>query len=113
MNTVPQGHLFSQSPPISPDFQRNFSKYFEFPELENHTKKRTCCSFCYNLYKKNCEKEGEKKILSKDEEGPWSFHPIAILGKITCPMLWFHKCQICGATGDSAHTEKHCKNSKI
>ena len=29
---------------------------------------------------------------------------------VTCPVLYSHVCEICGATGVHAHTRKHCPN---
>lgn len=34
-----------------------------------------------------------------------------VTGKTTCPLLMKYKCEICGATGEDAHTRSYCPNA--
>jgi len=34
-------------------------------------------------------------------------------GRVTCPILRKHVCELCGATGDEAHTRSHCPMAEI
>lgn len=54
-------------------------------------------TYCY-LCKKNCEPSevySSHTVKSRD-------------GRVTCPVLRKHICELCGATGDYAHTKTHC-----
>lgn len=33
------------------------------------------------------------------------------VGNVTCPQLYKHRCELCGATGISAHTRSYCPNA--
>lgn len=70
--------------------------------LENAKKgknsKNMFCTFCKN---NNEKEEVYTSHLLKDASG-----------KITCPILKHHKCPICGACGDDAHTITYCKKYK-
>ncbi|CAI5439228.1 unnamed protein product [Caenorhabditis angaria] len=76
-------------------------------DSERNEKRPKCCSFCWNLARKQ-KAELNLPIPAKDSFGVWSSHSLARFGFITCPLLWFHKCSICGATEGNAHTERNC-----
>ncbi|XP_058066649.1 protein nanos [Anopheles bellator] len=57
------------------------------------------CVFCYN----NGESEATyRSHLCRDGRGV-----------VSCPMLRKFSCQICGASGDAAHTKKYCPKKPI
>lgn len=57
------------------------------------------CNFCKNI----AEFVGSSKGHAfKDRRGI-----------VTCPVLRKHTCEICGATGDRAHTRRYCPKKKI
>lgn len=55
-------------------------------------KKNTYCGFC--------KKNGEPEDFYKS-------HVSKLNGKTTCPVLQSHKCELCGATGENAHTRSY------
>ncbi|CAD5234436.1 unnamed protein product [Bursaphelenchus xylophilus] len=65
------------------------------------------CGFCFNNAKAN----------GIDTSGPgrWSQHNLRDQeGRVECPCLRMFQCPICGASGDSAHTQRHCpKRNRI
>lgn len=48
-----------------------------------------------------CKRNGETSTV-------FLSHNLREEGKVTCPILWKHKCELCGATGDKAHTRSYC-----
>ena len=103
-----------------------FQKYSEIQinriEFENngrcvgrHTRKEYYQAKCSNIrepprYTKSlclfCRKNDEP-------ESVYSTHQIKDAeGNITCPTLAAYKCRICGATGQKAHTVRHCPENK-
>lgn len=59
------------------------------------SQRRRCCQFCKN--------NGER-------ESCYRSHPLKddVTGLVTCPVLRKHVCDICGKTGDEAHTRRYC-----
>lgn len=57
--------------------------------------RRRCCQFCKN--------NGER-------ESCYRSHPLKddVTGLVTCPVLRKYVCDICGKTGDEAHTRRYC-----
>ena len=51
-------------------------------------------------------------LLNLDRNGEtrevYQSHNLREGGRVTCPVLRQHKCELCGATGDSAHTRSYC-----
>jgi hypothetical protein len=48
-----------------------------------------------------CKRNGETSTV-------YTSHNLRERGKVTCPILWKHSCELCGATGDKAHTRSYC-----
>uniref|UniRef100_A0A8R1DFE9 Nanos-type domain-containing protein n=1 Tax=Caenorhabditis japonica TaxID=281687 RepID=A0A8R1DFE9_CAEJA len=88
----------SSAPSFRQPARRNYShREFKKP------KRRNCCSFCYGLAAKKAEEAGEP-IADRDDDGPWSNHQLKSDGAVSCPVLRAVVCNICGATGETAHT---------
>ena len=53
------------------------------------------------------------KIFLFTGESPevYRTHVLRSGDKILCPILFNHRCEICGATGDRAHTKRHCPHN--
>ncbi|EEZ99428.2 nanos, partial [Tribolium castaneum] len=88
-----------QPPPPSPSFYQNQPIKFQnqqfSQDVENYQRPKIC-TLCW----KNCETpEVFQSHTVKAEDG-----------RVTCPILRRHICDICGATGDYAHTRRHCPN---
>lgn len=67
-----------------------------FSRLQS-TRFRAQCNFC----KKN-----------KEPEHVYSSHRLHDeAGNVTCPQLYNHRCELCGATGSAAHTRSYCPNA--
>ncbi|CAD5229361.1 unnamed protein product [Bursaphelenchus okinawaensis] len=99
--------------PVSPstrtkqvfDFNLNSSAAnFANKTLLNDSRKKhqnTFCGFCYN----------NARVNGIDVSGPgrWSEHNLRdVDGRVTCPCLRMFQCPLCGASGDQAHTQRHC-----
>uniref|UniRef100_A0A0N4ZZ27 Nanos-type domain-containing protein n=1 Tax=Parastrongyloides trichosuri TaxID=131310 RepID=A0A0N4ZZ27_PARTI len=66
------------------------------------------CSFCYNNERVKCERE-KKEFNPNNPKGSWRKHNNKDeKGIVTCPALRNLICPSCGATGDYAHTKRHC-----
>lgn len=62
----------------------------------------TCSSGASNRFCGFCRQNGETARI-------YSSHQLkAADGKVTCPILWKYTCPVCAATGDNAHTRRHC-----
>jgi len=53
-----------------------------------------------------CKRNGERSEY-------WKNHSLKVDGKVTCPMLFKHACELCGATGERAHTRSYCPVSEV
>ena len=68
-------------------------------QTTNTTNQSPLCGFC----RKNDErKEFYTSHRLKDANG-----------KVICPILRKHQCELCGATGDQAHTRSYCPIARI
>jgi len=70
---------------------------FNLASLNNYRSqlKKPHCGFC--------RKNGEADFVYKSH----SSHN-AITGHVTCPILYAHPCELCGASGRFAHTRSYC-----
>lgn len=85
-----------------------FAEFFYKEYLNYKRNELQFCSFCYNNARKEVEKVGG---IMENCSGscPWKGHSIKnAKGIVTCPLLRNLSCTNCGATGDNAHTKKHC-----
>jgi len=58
----------------------------------------------------------ECKFCKNNGESPDSYRSHVLrnpgTGQLICPVLREHKCEVCGATGDDAHTKSYCPQAK-
>lgn len=100
--------------PWDQDLKVNRFAEFFYQEYQNHKKtKMQFCTFCYNNARKEIEKTGGK-IDSYSNDCPWKGHSVKnSKGIVTCSYLRSLSCANCGATGDNAHTKKHCPHPTL
>jgi hypothetical protein len=74
----------------------------EFIENQSATPLRSIENVKSKIFCALCRKNGEPVEVYKSHcvKSPD--------GKVTCPILRKHICDLCGATGDYAHTRSHC-----
>uniref|UniRef100_A0A0N5CF54 Nanos-type domain-containing protein n=1 Tax=Strongyloides papillosus TaxID=174720 RepID=A0A0N5CF54_STREA len=66
------------------------------------------CSFCFNNERVRCERQ-KIEFNANNPKGLWNKHNNKDdKGIVTCPFLRKLICPSCGATGDFAHTRRHC-----
>lgn len=76
----------------NPTLSRIFN--FHNSRLMRNSNSSTICKFC--------QKNGEVPLVYQSHELK-NFE-----GTVVCPVLRKHKCEMCNATGDYAHTRKYC-----
>lgn len=90
-----EDHTVEESTIATPTYSTLYTDRTAFPaSFRKQRSKKPVCKFCL--------KNGEAEIIYenhvlRDEDG-----------RIACPILRSHNCELCGATGDSAHTKKYC-----
>ncbi|XP_022254052.1 nanos homolog 3-like [Limulus polyphemus] len=68
---------------------------YDVHKISFPTNRKLECAFC--------KRNGDRKSFTQS-------HVVrdTITGMVVCPVLRKHRCEVCGATGDNAHTRSYC-----